>query len=115
MQKYIDSWNNQADKYNQWGNLSIEEQVDWVDNQKVGEMETEIEKLQKELLYFKRRTALQVAGWEFSAVSLYDEEGVEGWHWESPKGDDFYEMGDWNSPAEIPEEVTKIADELINI
>ena len=103
----MSTWNGIIRKYNR--EVKKKDVVE-----KLNDIEIEIEKIQEELLYFKRRTVLHVAGWEFSAVSLYDEEGVEGWHWESPKGEDFYEMGDWDDPAEIPEEVVKIADELIN-
>jgi hypothetical protein len=44
-------------------------------------------------------------GWEVDQVSLYDEEGVEGWCWTSPDGNEYYEVGDWYSTPEVPEEV----------
>lgn len=44
-------------------------------------------------------------GWEVDTVSLYDEEGVEGWRWTSPDGVEYYEVGDWNDTPTAPEEI----------
>ena len=44
-------------------------------------------------------------GWDVDQVSLYDEEGVEGWCWASPDGNEYYVVGDWNDTPEVPEEV----------
>jgi hypothetical protein len=44
-------------------------------------------------------------GWDVDRVSLYDEEGVEGWCWTSPDGNEYYVVGDWNYTPEVPEEV----------
>jgi len=44
-------------------------------------------------------------GWDVDKVSLYDEEGVEGWCWTSPDGNEYYVVGDWNDTPEAPEEV----------
>jgi hypothetical protein len=39
------------------------------------------------------------AGWTATPVSLYDEEGVEGWRWEDDEGNERSTvMGDWNEP-----------------
>lgn len=35
-------------------------------------------------------------------VSLYDEEGVEGWRWTAPDGTEWTEMGDWNEEPPMP-------------
>lgn len=66
-----------------------------------------------EEIYFKRVTVLLLYGWDVIRVSLYDEEGVEGWRWEDPGGNDYCEIGDWNDLPEMPEEVELRADELI--
>jgi hypothetical protein len=33
---------------------------------------------------------------ELEMVSLYDEEGVEGWRWTHPDGREWSEIGDWS-------------------
>ena len=43
------------------------------------------------------------AGWQVTAVSLYDEEGIEGWMWEAPNGDEHTETGVWDEPPTIPD------------
>ena len=35
-------------------------------------------------------------------VSLYDEEGVEGWRWTAPDGAEWIEMGDWREEPPMP-------------
>ena len=43
-------------------------------------------------------------GGSVSQVSLYDEEGVEGWRWEF-NGKEYYEIGDWNDMPMIPRDM----------
>lgn len=43
--------------------------------------------------------------WTVYPVSLYDEEGVEGWRWVSPRNEEWTEIGDWGEPPAIPDEV----------
>jgi hypothetical protein len=45
---------------------------------------------------------LQAAGWTVRPVSMYDEEGVEGWEWTSPDDREYVVMGDWNEPPPLP-------------
>lgn len=43
--------------------------------------------------------ARNVLGWEAARASLYDEEGVEGWHWSDASDSwDVYVIGDWSEP-----------------
>ncbi len=63
--------------------------------------------------YFKRVAMLLLNNWSVSPVSMYDEEGVEGWHWESPTGEDYYEMGGWDELPEMNDDIIKVADKLI--
>lgn len=44
-------------------------------------------------------------GWTVERVSLYDEEGVEGWRWTSPEGYESSEVGSWDELPAIPDEV----------
>lgn len=44
-------------------------------------------------------------GWSVEPVSLYDEEGVEGWRWTSPEGYEYSTVGDWSDDPSIPDEV----------
>ncbi len=47
-------------------------------------------------------------GWTATPVSCYDEEGVEGWRWESPDGETEYTvMGDWSDDPPVPDELDK--------
>ncbi len=39
--------------------------------------------------------------WTVEQVSLYDEEGVEGWRWTAPNGDEFDVIGDWSERPTI--------------
>lgn len=43
--------------------------------------------------------ALTGLGWTVEKLSMYDEEGVEGWMWTEPNGTEHTEMGDW---SELP-------------
>lgn len=52
-----------------------------------------------------RRNQLFMSGWTVDRVSLYDEEGVEGWRWMSLDRRELSVIGDWNEPAPIPEEL----------
>ena len=62
-----------------------------------------LEKLLRKLGYIK-----------LSKVSLYDEEGIEGWEWTSYYASHEYtEIGDWGGLPTIPEQLKEIADELI--
>ena len=47
-------------------------------------------------------------GWTVDNVSLYDEEGVEGWKWTSPDGAEYYEVGDWDAEPTVPDEVSSL-------
>jgi hypothetical protein len=38
-------------------------------------------------------------GWDAERTLLYDEEGVEGWRWTSPDGQEFSCIGDWSEPG----------------
>ncbi len=40
--------------------------------------------------------ALLLLGWEVEKRSLYDEEGVEGWAWIEPNGDEHVDVGPWD-------------------
>lgn len=42
-------------------------------------------------------------GWEVSKVSLYDEEGIEGWRWTAPDGKEYCEVGSWDEPPPLPD------------
>lgn len=42
-------------------------------------------------------------GWTVERVSLYDEEGVDGWRWIDPEGNEYAVMGDWSEPPPLPE------------
>jgi hypothetical protein len=51
-----------------------------------------------------RADAFVAAGWKAERASLYDEEGVEGWRWTDPQGDnDYTVMGHWDEPAPPPD------------
>jgi hypothetical protein len=41
---------------------------------------------------------VQHACGEPEKVSMYDEEGVEGWRWAHPDGREWFEMGSWDEP-----------------
>lgn len=47
--------------------------------------------------------ALVGAGWTVERVSLYDEEGVEGWQWTDPGGVIETVAGAWDEPPPLPE------------
>lgn len=47
--------------------------------------------------------ALTVYDWEVDKVSLYDEEGIEGWTWTEPNGTEHTEMGDWDELPPWPD------------
>ena len=42
-------------------------------------------------------------GWEVNMVSLYDEEGVEGWRWLGPGGEEIAVVGSWEALPPIPD------------
>lgn len=45
-------------------------------------------------------------GWTATPVSLYDEEGVEGWRWEDAEGNERGTvMGDWSELPPLPEDL----------
>lgn len=79
----------------------------------IGDFKREFNTLSEQLLYFKRLSLLQREGWEFESISMYDEEGVEGWKWISPRGEEFCEIGSWDEMPEIPQEVEEISDSII--
>ena len=37
-------------------------------------------------------------GWTAEPTSLYDEEGVEGWRFDGPDGEEIGIIGDWTDP-----------------
>jgi hypothetical protein len=41
-------------------------------------------------------------GWVVERASLYDEEGVEGWIWTSPRGVTHCVIGSWDDGPELP-------------
>jgi hypothetical protein len=43
-------------------------------------------------------------GWDVEKRSLYDEEGIEGWVWIAPDGNEFVEMGSWSEAPPWPDE-----------
>jgi hypothetical protein len=49
-----------------------------------------------------------VSGWSVRKASLYDEEGIEGWLWTSPSGEEFAATGDWDEPPVIPDDMRKL-------
>lgn len=44
-------------------------------------------------------------GWEAIPVLLFDEEGVEGWQWLGPDGEEYTSIGDHMDPPTIPDEL----------
>ena len=44
-------------------------------------------------------------GWLVETVSLYDEEGAEGWHFQGPEGQEITELGPWTEEPPWPEEL----------
>lgn len=54
-----------------------------------------------------RKCELEAEGWTVSKVSLYDEEGVEGWRWDGPNGEEYSEVGAWDEPPVIPDALQK--------
>lgn len=43
-------------------------------------------------------------GWTVEPRSLYDEEGVEGWVWIDPEGNEHStELGYWHEPPPLPD------------
>lgn len=55
---------------------------------------------------YRNQFAALFNGWTVSKVSLYDEEGVEGWKWESPAGNEYCEIGDWHELPTWPDSAT---------
>ena len=51
--------------------------------------------------------ALTIYGWEVEKVSLYDEEGIEGWRWTEPNGTEHTETGDWSDLPPWPDSARK--------
>jgi hypothetical protein len=57
--------------------------------------------------------AAVAAGWSYTPVSLYDEEGIDGFRWDGPNGEEFYGLsvsGDWSSGPAVPDEVRGLFD-----
>lgn len=42
-------------------------------------------------------------GWKCERVSMYEDEGVEGWRWIEPDGTEHYEVGSWDELPPWPE------------
>ena len=51
------------------------------------------------------RTVASITGWTHRTIAMYDEEGVEGWCWESPDGREIEVMGDWEGESSVNEEL----------
>ena len=53
--------------------------------------------------------------WSIAKVSLYDEEGIEGWRWMEPDGQEHVEVGDWDDlppwPDSARQAITKAESE----
>ncbi len=65
---------------------------------------------------------VEALGWSFEKVSMYDEEGVEGWKWTSPTGQEYHEIGQWDEAPPVPDGVlTQVSalkeqrDELLKV
>ena len=54
------------------------------------------------------------SGWSVNPVSLYDEEGVEGWEWFAPDGAEFEIVGNHDDPPPWPPEATARLRVLLN-
>ncbi len=53
------------------------------------------------------------AGWSYQPVSLYDEEGVEGFRWDGPGGEELVSFavgGDWRNGPEVPDQLRLLFD-----
>jgi len=44
-----------------------------------------------------------MAGWTVERMSLYDEEGIDGWKWIEPNGNEHIESGAWDELPPWPE------------
>ncbi len=53
-------------------------------------------------------------GWEIESISMYDEEGVEGWRWTEPDGTEHCEVGDWLEGPALPESAKEAIAALRN-
>lgn len=55
--------------------------------------------------------ALSIGEWDVQRVSLYDEEGVEGWRWTGPTSVEGHaEIGDWSELPPVPDVVMDAYD-----
>jgi hypothetical protein len=54
---------------------------------------------------------LTLGGWSVERVSMYDEEGVEGWRWTGPNGEEYEEISDHNEVPPLPEALTEQSPE----
>jgi hypothetical protein len=52
-------------------------------------------------------------GWTVQKVSMYDEEGVEGWQWTAPDGREENVIGDWEGAPPVPPEIAKAHNETV--
>lgn len=57
--------------------------------------------------------ALLAHGWTVEMCSMYDEEGVDGWRWEAPDGEEFYVSGVHEDGPVAPDDLTP--DELTEL
>ena len=69
--------------------------------------------MEEKQLQLARIAALTISGWDFGKTSLYDEEGVEGWEWTGPEGEECGATGCWHELPVMPEELECIADQII--
>jgi hypothetical protein len=49
--------------------------------------------------------ALTVGGWTVDKVSMYDQEGVEGWQWHHPDDRYVHVIGGWDDLPSVPVDV----------
>jgi hypothetical protein len=49
---------------------------------------------------------LTIGDWTVSRASLFDEEGVEGWKWTGPRGQEHCAIGDWREVPPLPDSLT---------
>jgi hypothetical protein len=64
-----------------------------------------------------RRAAYTVVAlrndWDIETLSMYDEEGIEGWRWVAPNGVEYVEIGSWDEFPEVPEAVEEMLHPLL--
>lgn len=64
--------------------------------------------------YKDQLTAIIFYNWTVVKVSLYDEEGIEGWRWTDHNGNDYDVIGNWDELPPFPESAREIFSEINN-